>query len=72
MRKNGQKSFVHVRYSSELFEQVSWEESEYGVFGGDHLVRLVDVLFLDATLMVVIVLWELLVDEDGARRAGDL
>ena len=58
---------AHVRDAAELFEEVSREEGEDCVLGRDDLVSSIEVIFLDPVFVVIIIVWEGLVDEDGAR-----
>ena len=68
----GKGSRAHVGYSSKLFQQIPREESDDGVLGGNDLVRRINVLFLDLALVILVVCREILVDDDGARRAWEI
>lgn len=70
---------AHVCDPAELFEEVSREEGEDGVLGGDHLVGGINVLFLHdplpVLLHIVVVFWQVLVDvylSWGLRRRRTL
>ena len=48
---------AHVGYTTELLEQVAWQESDDRVLGSDNLIRWVCVFFLVLPLVVPILLW---------------
>lgn len=58
---------AHVGYSSKLLQQIPREEGDDGVLGGDDLVRVINVLFLDLALLIFVACGEILVDDNGAR-----
>lgn len=61
------KLYAHVGDPPKLLEQVPREESDDGVLGRDDLVRSVLVLLEHLVFLVVIVVRQGFVNEDGAR-----
>ena len=58
-----------ICYSPELLKKISRDERYDRVFGCNDLVSCVEVFLLYPALLVVAVLREVLVDEDGSGRA---
>lgn len=59
---------VHVGHSPKLLQQVSGKKCDDRVLGSNDLVRNVDVFWLNTAFVVVIVVGEVLVDENGPWR----
>lgn len=67
---NSKAADLHIGNTSELLEQVSGNEREEGVLGGDNLVRSVSGTLEDLALWIEQLWWQLLVDIDITRSAG--
>lgn len=68
--QDGDEQEEDVGDSSELLEQVAGDECDDGVLGSDVLVGAERLVLEDAALLVIVVVWERLVDEDCSRVAG--
>lgn len=65
--QSGKKKYAHVGDPPKLLKQIPREKSDDGVLGGDDLVRGVLVLLEHPVFLVVIVVRQGFVNEDGAR-----
>lgn len=61
---------LHIGYTPELLEQVSGNEREDGVLGGDNLVRSILCPLQNLALCIKELWRQLLVDVDIARSTG--